>query len=610
MENNSTQNGAEGGDIKPPKLLLKGGKVVNADKTENVDVLVENGVITDIGYDLAAPPGTTVLMVDGMFVIPGGIDPHTHLEFEFMGTKSVDDFYRGTRAAVAGGTTMVIDFAIAHPGRSLLEVYDKYRSMADPKVCCDYGLHVGVTWWSRTVSKEMELLCGQHGVNSFKLFMAYKDMFMVDDGELYEAFARCRELGAVAMVHAENGHVIEKNVQKLKESGVTGPEGHEMSRPEEVEAEAVNRAAMIASQTGSPLYVVHVMSESAARIIEERRKAGQTTLYGEALAAGLGTVAPDDNCPFEVAAAHVMSPPLRKTRSTPLALMKALASGGLQTTGTDNCTFNKDQKAIGKNDFTKIPNGLNGLEDRMSVIWHKGVNTDIIDPQKFVEITSTNAAKIFNLYPKKGCIEVGSDADIVVWNPNKSKKISASTHKHACDFNIFEGMVVRGVPEIVIVKGKVGYQSGRLIELKGHGSFVPCQVFSPHVYGRREVRLSQEAGDCSNVKDTQYCLNTLNFSERQLLTSALQKAAPTTQRGSVKLFKELDSKGNGKVGPNEFFKVLQRIDVLQHLSSREADILLKAFSADSVTAKEIAYEQFVHACSQHCSANCEPEETT
>lgn len=583
---------------------------MNAVKTEDVDVLVENGVVTDIGYDLAASPGTLVLLADGMYVIPGGIDPHTHLEFEFMGTKSVDDFYKGTRAAIAGGTTMVIDFAIALPGRSLLEIYDKYRSMAGPKVCCDYGLHIGVTWWSKTVSKEMELLCAQHGVNSFKFFMAYKNMFMVDDGELYEAFARCKELGAVAMVHAENGHVIEKNAHKLKQAGVTGPEGHEMSRPEEVEAEAVNRAAMIASQTGSPLYVVHVMSESAAKVIEERRNAGQTTLFGEALAAGLGTVAPEGNCSFEVAAAHIMSPPLRKTRSTPLALMKQLASGGLQTTGTDNCTFNRDQKALGKDDFTKIPNGLNGLEDRMSVIWDKGVNTDIIDPQKFVEITSTNTAKIFNLYPKKGCIEVGSDADIVIWNPKKSKKISATTHHHACDFNIFEGMVVQGVPETVIVKGKVCYQKGRLMDVKGHGSFVPCQVFSPHVYGRRDARYRPEAGDCSRPKDTQYCRSTLNFPERQLLTSALQKAAPTAQRGCLKLFKELDSKGNGKVGPTEFFKVLQSIDVLQHLSSREADILLKAFSSDSASSNEIAYDQFVQACAQHCSTNCEPEEAT
>lgn len=527
-----------GREVRQQKILIRGGQVVNAERTENVDILIENGIISDIGYELPVEGNMVVISAKDMLVIPGGIDPHTHLEFEFMGTKSVDDFYRGTAAAIAGGTTMVMDFAIVSPGHSLMEVYDKYRRIADSKVCCDYGLHIGVTWWSKTVSKEMELLCAQHGINSFKFFMAYKNMFMVDDGELFEAFARCKELGAVAMVHAENGHVIEKNVRKLKEAGVTGPEGHGLSRPEEVESEAVNRAAMIANQTGSPLYVVHVMSESAAKVIEYRRKAGQTTLFGEALAAGLGTVAPDSDCCFEVSAAHVMSPPIRKKSSTPVTLMKALHSGALQTTGTDNCTFNKEQKAMGKNDFTKIPNGVNGLEDRMSVVWDKGVATGIIDPQKFVEITSTNAAKIFNMYPKKGCIEVGSDADIVIWNPNKTRKISASTHHQSCDFNIFEGMVVRGVAETVLVKGRICYQNGQLKEIKGHGSFVPRPVFSPHVYGRRgNQKQSEGSGDFCRTSDTHYCKNTLNFQERQLLSSAFKKAAPTALRGCLKLFK-------------------------------------------------------------------------
>lgn len=524
-----------GGERIKEAILIKGGRVVNADKIENVDVLIENGVITEMGHEIHPPSaGTRIIDAREMLVIPGGIDPHTHLEFEFMGTKSVDDFCKGTRAAIAGGTTMVMDFAIAKPGQSLVEVYDKYRRMADRRVCCDYALHIGVTYWSDTVPKEMEVLSAQHGINSYKLFMAYKDMFMVDDSELYEAFARCKELGAVPMVHAENGHVIEKNSGKLKASGVTGPEGHELSRPEDVEAEATNRAAMIAGQVNSPLYVVHVMSEAAAKIIAERRSAGQQNLYGEALAAGLGTTAPDMNCEFSVAAAHVMSPPLRRNPENPINLMKRLATNALQTTGSDNCTFNKIQKALGRGDFTKIPNGVNGVEDRLSIIWDRGVHKGIIDEKKFVEITSTNAAKIFNLYPKKGCIEVESDADIVIWNPKKTRTISARTHHQACDFNIFEGMTVTGVAEVVIVKGRVCYEEGTLKEVVGLGSYIPCPVFPPHVYGRRQHPLG--SGDHRGVAHDAF-LNILNFNERQVLARALEKAAIYSNKGCLKLFK-------------------------------------------------------------------------
>lgn len=525
---------ASGKQEKSELILIKGGRVVNADRTEDVDVLIENGTVKDMSHEIPAPPGAKVLSAEGLLVIPGGIDPHTHLEFEFMGTRSADDFIKGTRAAIAGGTTMVIDFAIAMPGQSLLEIYDKYRKKADGRVCCDYSLHIGLTYWSETVHKEMELLCAQHGVNSYKLFMAYKNLFMVDDGELYEAFSRCRELGAIPMVHAENGSVIEKNANKLKAAGVLGPEGHELSRPEDLEAEATNRAAMIAGQVDSPLYVVHVMSDAAAIVISKRRLAGQKNLFGETLAAAIGTVAPDLHCDFAIAAGHVMSPPIRRDPNNPVALMKHLANNGLQVTGTDNCTFNKDQKALGKHDFTKIPNGVNGLEDRLSIVWDKGVEKGIIDYQKFVEITSTNAAKIFNLYPKKGCIEIGSDADIVIWDPKKTRHVSAKTHHHANDFNIFEGMILQGAVDTVIVKGKICYQNGQLKEIVGLGSYVPRSVFPSHVYGRRS---NQHLGSGDHCTRQAVAHNILNFQERQLLSSALQKSSLNTQQGCLKLFK-------------------------------------------------------------------------
>lgn len=562
--------------------------MVNADRTETADVLIENGVITDLSYDLQVPPGARVISAEGLLVIPGGIDPHTHLEFEFMGSRSADDFLMGTRAAVAGGTTMVMDFAIAKPGQSLLEIYDKYRKMADGRVCCDYGLHIGLTYWSDTVPKEMETLCAQHGINSFKLFMAYKDVFMVDDGELYEAFKRCRELGAIAMVHAENGYVIEKNALKLKAAGITGPEGHELSRPEDLETEATNRAAMIAGQVDAPLYVVHVMSESAAKVIADRRAEGQTNLYGEILAAALGTAPPKHHCEFHMVAGHVMSPPIRSDPNNPICLMNRLATNGLQVTASDNCTFNKEQKALGKGDFTKIPSGVNGLEDRMSLIWDRGVAKRIIDAQKFVEITSTNAAKIFNFYPKKGCIAVGSDADIVIWNPNKSRTISAKTHNHACDFNIFEGMTVTGVADTVIVKGKICYENGKVKEIPGLGAYVSRPVFSPHVYARRNQK--QGTGDYA----CDPACNVLSYEERQLMVAALKKAAATNHQNFLKLFKELDPRGEGRVKKSDFNKVLQNLGFRKDLSEQEFEALVKSLARHTPPSEyDVDYQLFL-----------------
>lgn len=321
-------------------------------------------------------------------------------------------------------------------------------------------------------------------MNSFKCFMAYKGLFQVTDSELYEIFETCKELGAVAQVHAENGDVIAKNVQKLLAAGVTGPEGHELSRTEEVEAEAVNRACVIAHQTKCPLYVVHVMSKSAGiELARARRRYNGVGIYGETLAAALGTDGTHytHQC-WHHAAAHVLSPPLRPDPTTPEFMMKLLAQDDLQTTGSDNCTFNKSQKELGRGDFSKIPNGVNGVEDRMSVVWEKGVQTGLIDPQRFVAITSTNAAKIFNLYPRKGRIAPGSDADLVIWDPKAVRTISAATHRQACDFNIFEGMKVHGVPEYVIVRGRVCVENGSLRVAEGHGQFVETPVNPPFVY--------------------------------------------------------------------------------------------------------------------------------
>ncbi|XP_011172142.1 dihydropyrimidinase isoform X3 [Solenopsis invicta] len=462
------------------RLLIKNGKVVNDDGIIDSDVYIEDGVIRQMGRNLIIPGGTRTIDARGKYVMPGGIDPHTHFEFEFMGTKTVDDFYQGTKAAVAGGTTMIIDFVIPRTDESLVEAYERYRQMADQKVCCDYALHVAVTSWSPKVKEDMATLVKDHGVGSFKMFMVYT--FMLRDPELIETFKACKELGAIAMVHAENGDLVAENTKKLLAAGVTGPEGHEMSRPEEVEAEAVNRVCVIANQVNCPLYIVHVMSRSAAEQVENARKRG-VCVFGETLAAAIGTDGTNylHKC-WRHAAGHILSPPLRPDPDTPRVLVNSLAKDNLQVIGSDNCTFNTEQKALGKDDFSKIPNGVNGVEDRMAVLWEKGVHAGIMDPTRFVAVTSTNAAKIFNLYPRKGVIAVGSDADIVVWDPNRKRTISAQTHVQAVDFNIFEGMEVTGVPEYVIVNGRVCVDECEVKAIHGFGKYINADPFGSYVY--------------------------------------------------------------------------------------------------------------------------------
>lgn len=458
-------------------ILIRGGTVVNADQMVRADVLTVDGRIQAVGPDLEAPAGAQIVDAGGQYVIPGGIDPHTHMELPFMGTVASEDFFTGTSAGCAGGTTTIIDFVIPGPQQSLLDAYKTWRGWAE-KAASDYSFHVAVTWWSDQVHDEMGILTRDHGVNSFKHFMAYKGAIMVDDGVLLKSFARAQELGALCTVHAENGEAVFHLQKQMLDMGITGPEGHALSRPPEVEGEAASRAISIANVLGAPVYIVHVSTEEAAAAIGRARAAGHR-VYGEVLAQHL--VIDESvyrNPDWATAAAYVMSPPFRPKHHQD-ALWAGLTSGGLQTTATDHCCFCAPQKAAGRDNFTKIPNGTGGIEDRMSILWHHGVGTGRLTPMEFVRITSANCAQIFNLYPRKGLVAPGADADLVVWDPAGSRTISAKSHHQNVDFNIYEGMTVTGLARHTVSRGKLVWTDGDLRTVRGAGRYVDRPCFPP-----------------------------------------------------------------------------------------------------------------------------------
>ena len=447
--------------------IIKNGTVVTADLTYKADVRVEGGRITEIGPDLK---GGTELDATGCYVMPGGIDPHTHLEMPFMGTYSSDDFESGTRAALSGGTTMVVDFVLPNPGESLIDGLKRWDNKST-RANCDYSFHMAVTWWGEQVFNDMKTVVKDHGINTFKHFMAYKGALMVNDDELFASFQRLAELGGIAMVHAENGDVVAELQAKLMAEGNTGPEAHAYSRPPQVEGEAANRAIMIADMAGVPLYIVHVSCEEAHEAIRRARAQGKR-VWGEPLIQHLTL---DDseymNKDWDHAARRVMSPPFRN-RQHQDSLWNGLMSGSLSVVATDHCAFTTEQKRYGLGDFTKIPNGTGGLEDRMPMLWTHGVGTGRLTLNEFVAVTSTNIAKILNCYPKKGAILVGADADIVVWDPAKEKTIAAATQQSAIDYNVFEGHKVKGLPRFTLTRGQVAIHDGEVRTQEGHGKFV------------------------------------------------------------------------------------------------------------------------------------------
>jgi dihydropyrimidinase len=453
--------------------VIRGGTVVTADRSWKADVLIEGERIAAIGENLR---GDETIDATDAYVMPGGIDPHTHLEMPFMGTTAAETFESGTFAAASGGTTMLVDFVLPGADGGLISAVDDWDRKSRDRICIDIGYHMAITGWSERIFDEMAEVV-KRGVNTFKHFMAYKGALMVDDDEMYASFSRCAALGALPLVHAENGDIVAELQKKYMEAGLTGPEGHAYSRPPEVEGEAANRAIMIADAAGVPLYIVHVSCEQAHEAIRRARQKGMR-VYGEPLIQHL-TLDEGEyfNRDWDYAARRVMSPPFR-SKDHQASLWAGLQAGSLQVVATDHAAFTTDQKRMGVSGFPSIPNGTGGLEERMPLLWTHGVETGRLTPNEFVAVTSTNIAKILNIYPRKGALVEGADADIVVWDPGLGRTLSAATQKSVLDYSVFEGMKVTGLPRATLSRGEVVWAEGQNSQPQpGRGRFVPRPAF-------------------------------------------------------------------------------------------------------------------------------------
>jgi dihydropyrimidinase len=456
-------------------LLIKGGTVVFGGVRRQADVLVQGDKIAKVEPGIRADV-SRVIHVEGKYVLPGAIDVHTHMQLPVSGTVSADDFFTGTRAAAFGGVTTILDFATQSKGESLMETAAKRRSEAENKVCIDYSLHLGVTDLTDEIMTEIPVMIDR-GYPSFKLFMAYPDL-AVDDGELYDALKTVSEAGGLVGVHAENMHLIRHFVRTLLSEGKTAPMYHEVSRPALVEAEAVSRAIMIAAETNSNLYFFHLSTARGLAEIREARQKG-FPVYAETCPQYLLLTRDQYREPDFRAARYVMSPPLRGEEDQ-RALWSGLADGSLQVVGSDHCPFRTDQKKLGQESFDRIPNGGPGVETLLPLLLSEGVGKGRLTMECLVEILSTEPARLFGLYPRKGAIMAGADADLVIIDPDKEVALSAETLHTNIDYTLYEGFVLKGYPVMTISKGKVICSDGQFHGAPGAGKFVPRQKIPQH----------------------------------------------------------------------------------------------------------------------------------
>jgi dihydropyrimidinase len=459
------------------RTVIRNGRIVTAVDDYNADILIEDGTIAMIAKTIDVD-ADRIIDATGRLVIPGGIDPHTHMELPFGGTSASDDFDTGTVAAAHGGTTTIIDFAVQYKGQALAEAVDAWHAKADGKASIDYGFHLICTDLPDNRLAEMKGMIDE-GVSSFKLFMAYPGVFLIDDGTIYRAMQTAGEHGGLICMHAENGVVIDAIVKQALARGETAPKYHALTRPTKAEAEGVHRAIALAEIAKSPVYIVHLSCSDSLDEVTRARDMGLPA-YAETCPQYLFLDYSVYEKPGFEGAKWVMTPPIREQWNQD-KLWRGLKFNDLQVVSTDHCPFcMKEQKELGKDDFSKIPNGGPGVEHRMSLIYNGGVVGGRIDVNRFVEITSTASAKIFGLFPRKGTIAVGSDADIVIFDPDEEMTISAKTHHMRVDYSAYEGMKVRGVTKTVLSRGELVIEEGQYVGRKGHGSYLKRGLaFSP-----------------------------------------------------------------------------------------------------------------------------------
>ena len=456
--------------------IIRNGSVVTATDTYVADIAIADGKIAAIGKRLPTQNSSHLLDATGKLVLPGGIDVHTHLDMPFGGTTSADDFETGTRAAAFGGTTTLIDFAIQYKGQPLRQAFETWMSKASNKAVCDYGFHCIVTDVSGGQLLEMNDLVHE-GVTSFKLFMAYPGVFMLDDGSIFKALQTTSKNGGLVCMHAENGSAIDVIVQQALAEGKKAPKYHALTRPTTAEAEATARAIALAEMAGAPIYIVHLSCNDALERVREARDRG-LPVYAETCPQYLYLSIENFDAPGFEGAKYVFTPPLREKWHQE-KLWNGLKCDHLQVVSTDHCPFCfKEQKELGRDDFTKIPNGGPGIEHRMSLIYSGGVASGRFSVNRFVELVSTTPAKLFGLYPRKGTVAVGGDADLVIFDPKRNHTISAKTHHMRVDYSMFEGIQVTGMPDVVFSRGKVVVDGDKFLGRGGQGGFLRRSTYA------------------------------------------------------------------------------------------------------------------------------------